>query len=102
MSEIRYRKCDICGHTISEHEKFFVAKFKSFFKKNRMDICEKCKSKIEKLEYDKCLEAEIVGEIVHLGVEKYKDNQDLCSAFLEGVEVTVNKLLSHNQLKYIK
>lgn len=96
MSKVNYRECDICGKVMNGG--VFEITVRRLF--NKMDICGSCARKIKRLSDDIDLEKTVANKVIPEGMEKYKDNECMCSAFLDGVEMTLNEL-SHNKLERV-
>ena len=95
MSNVRYRKCDICGGIIPYSD------FKSYGRRifykilNHIDICNECMSKIKQLSIDAKSAEDSACECVK---DNPYDDKDLAIAYLDGVQAVLNKL-SHHKLR---
>lgn len=62
MARVNYIKCDICGRTIDENTFDSVIRFfAGIVHKGKIDICESCLNKIDKVYEDIRTEEELVG-----------------------------------------
>lgn len=113
MAKVEYIKCDICGRKIDNH--FNITQvcneygieglrfyFGKLFKRESLDICSSCLNKIHKVSEDIKTEKELYEFALNSENAKYfKDNPDLYSAYLNGVEDAA-KYLSHHQLTKVR
>lgn len=98
MSKINYRVCDICGNILKTDVRFtgYVNGCRIWNKLfNRLDMCNDCIDKIKRLSIDKKDEEKYIKEVFDKA--KNYDNQDIKSAYYEGIEDTLN-VLSHKRL----
>lgn len=97
MAKINYRVCDVCGSSITimgKHSTGYSILNRLF---RKIDICDECLGKLQRLSIDKEEELKYLKQI------KYDQGYDLpCeSAYLQGWDDAL-KVLSHHRLKDIK
>ena len=63
MSQVKYRKCDVCGEKILKYGLYYRFKFY----KNKIDICDTCLHKIEKLSEDIEEEQKVLDQAIKDG-----------------------------------
>lgn len=102
MAKIDYRVCDICGKVLDKDVRF--GGFKNGYRIlnrlfNKIDICDKCMSKIKRLSIDKEEEDRCYHEILNNGRE-FSNNEEE-AIYYQGVEDAI-EILSHNRLLKIK
>ncbi len=102
MSKINCRVCDICGNILKTDIRFtgYVNGCRIWNKLfNRLDICNDCIKKIERLSIDKKDEEKYIKEVFN-NAKKYS-NPDMESAYYEGIEDALS-VLSHKRLANIR
>lgn len=102
MSKIKYRVCDICGNILKTDIRFtgYVNGCRIWNKLfNRLDICNDCIDKIERLSIDKKDEERYIKEVFDNA--KKHVNPDMKSAYYEGIEDALS-VLSHKRLANIR
>lgn len=101
MARVNYIKCDICGRTIDENTFDSVIRFfAGIIHKGKIDICESCLNKIDKVYEDIRTEEELVGYAMDSeNAEKFKKDTNLYTAYLTGVQDTAKYLSQHQIIK---
>lgn len=102
MSKVNYRRCDICGNVLKTDIRIFgftngYRIWNQLF--NKLDICDTCMEKIQKLSTDVKNEEKYVNELFDKH-EKY-ENFDNEAAYLQGAEDMLG-VLNHKRLRNIK
>lgn len=100
--------CDICkidnpNHHFKIKERKLMTSCVSdlpIFSWEQIDICDKCFSNLVQLRYEKTLENR-VEELCNHYTEKYPNDYDMQSAYLQGIEDSINILLP-NKIKKTK
>ena len=97
MARVKYVKSDICGRHITE--KSFdsaIRFFAGIIHNGKIDICESCLGKIDKIYEDIRTEEELVEYAMNSkNAEDFKENPDLYSAYLTGVQDAAEYLSQH-------
>lgn len=100
--------CDICG--IEEPKRHFKIKEQKLIfsagcdckvpRWKEIDLCDTCFENLAKLRYERSLEERIWNEAIggNFWTEHYKDNPDMQSAYLEGVQHCLD-ILTPNRIK---
>lgn len=88
MARVKYVKCDICGRHITENSfDSAIRFFAGIIHNGKIDICESCLGKIDKIYEDIRTEEELVEYAMNSkNAEDFKENPDLYSAYLTGVQ----------------
>lgn len=83
MARVNYIKCDICGRTIDENTFDSVIRFfAGIVHKGKIDICESCLNKIDKVYEDIRTEEELVGYAMDSeNAEEFKKDTNLYCLF---------------------
>jgi len=101
MARVKYVRCDICGKHITENSfDSAIRFFAGIIHKGKIDICTSCLNKIDKVYEDIRTEEELVGYAMKSkNAEDFKDNPDLYSAYLTGVQDAAEYLSQHQITK---
>lgn len=97
MARVKYVKCDICGIHITENSfDSAIRFFAGIIHNGKIDICESCLGKIDKIYEDIRTEEELVEYAMNSkNAEAFKENPDLYSAYLTGVQDAAEYLSQH-------
>lgn len=99
MSKVNYIKCDICGKPVGKdsiHDRIFRF-FAGVINRRPIDICDTCLYNIDKVSEDLKTEEELYSYALNTGehAKEFKDDSDLYSAYLAGVEDAAGYLSQH-------
>ena len=88
MARVKYVRCDICGKHITENSfDSAIRFFAGIIHNGKIDICKSCLGKIDKIYEDIRTEEELVEYAMNSkNAEDFKENADLYSAYLTGVQ----------------
>lgn len=97
MARVKYVRCDICGKHITENSfDSAIRFFAGIIHNGKIDICESCLGKIDKIYEDIRTEEELVEYAMSSkNAEDFKENPDLYSAYLTGVQDAAEYLSQH-------
>lgn len=97
MARVKYVKCDICGIHITENSfDSAIRFFAGIIHNGKIDIYESCLGKIDKIYEDIRTEEELVEYAMNSkNAEDFKENPDLYSAYLTGVQDAAEYLSQH-------
>lgn len=97
MARVKYVKCDICGKHITENPfDSAIRFFAGIIHKGKINICTSCLNKIDKVYEDIRTEEELVEYAMNSkNAEDFKENPDLYSAYLTGVQDAAEYLSQH-------
>lgn len=97
MARVKYVRCDICGKHITENSfDSAIRFFAGIIRNGKIDICESCLGKIDKIYEDIRTEEELVEYAMNSkNAEDFKENPDLYSAYLTGVQDAAEYLSQH-------
>lgn len=97
MARVKYVKYDICGRHITENSfDSAIRFFAGIIHNGKIDICESCLGKIDKIYEDIRTEEELVEYAMNSkNAEDFKENPDLYSAYLTGVQDAAEYLSQH-------
>lgn len=97
MARVKYVRCDICGKHITENSfDSAIRFFAGIIHNGKIDICKSCLGKIDKIYEDIRTEEELVEYAMDSkNAEDFKENPDLYSAYLTGVQDTAEYLSQH-------
>lgn len=97
MARVKYVRCDICGKHITESSfDSAIRFFAGIIHNGKIDICESCLGKIDKIYEDIRTEEELVEYAMNSkNAEDFKENPDLYSAYLTGVQDAAEYLSQH-------
>ena len=104
MAKHNYISCDICGNIIYGTEKTidgFRYKFKKFFNRRTIDICDNCIKKLYVVSDDIKCEEKISDEVIKKYNDKYSYDNVLASIYLEGAEDAI-KCLNQYRMRIVK
>lgn len=100
MARIDYIKCDICGNVINKDSTFPGGfRFRIHKLKNKIDICDKCISKIKYLSIDVDAEQKVIDEIIG-NTDKFESSDEKC-IYLQGVQDSIESM-SHHRINKLK
>lgn len=97
MARVKYVRCDICGKHITKNSfDSAIRFFAGIIHNGKIDICESCLGKIDKIYEDIRTEEELVEYAMSSkNAEDFKENPDLYSAYLTGVQDAAEYLSQH-------
>lgn len=101
MARVNYIKCDICGKVIDENTfDSAIRFFAGIIHKGKIDICKSCLGKIDKVYEDIRTEEELVRYAIDSeNAEEFKEDTNLYTAYLTGVQDTAKYLSQHQIVK---
>lgn len=97
MARVKYVRCDICGKHITKNSfDSAIRFFAGIIHNDKIDICKSCLGKIDKIYEDIRTEEELVEYAMNSkNAEDFKENPDLYSAYLTGVQDAAEYLSQH-------
>lgn len=97
MARVKYVRCDICGKHITENSfDSAIRFFARIIHNGKIDICKSCLGKIDKIYEDIRTEEELVEYAMNSkNAKDFKENPDLYSAYLTGVQDAAEYLSQH-------
>lgn len=97
MARVKYVRCDICEKHITENSfDSAIRFFAGIIHNGKIDICKSCLGKIDKIYEDIRTEEELVEYAMNSkNAEDFKENPDLYSAYLTGVQDAAEYLSQH-------
>lgn len=96
MARVKYVRCDICGKHITENSfDSAIRFFAGIIHKGKIDICTSCLNKIDKVYEDIRTEELVEYAMNSKNAEDFKENPDLYSAYLTGVQDAAEYLSQH-------
>lgn len=97
MARVKYVRYDICGKHITENSfDSAIRFFAGIIHNGKIDICKSCLGKIDKIYEDIRTEEELVEYAMNSkNAEDFKENPDLYSAYLTGVQDAAEYLSQH-------